>query len=41
MAEAGKAIVKFLQDVGFERIEAFAPIKVEKVEDKKIYVVKI
>lgn len=24
MTEAGKAVVKFLQDIGFERIEAFA-----------------
>ena len=28
-------------NIGEEKIEAFAPIKVEKVEDKKIYVVKI
>ena len=27
MTEAGKAIVKFLQDVGFERIEAFANVE--------------
>ena len=27
MTEAGKAVVKFLQDVGFERIEAFADVK--------------
>ncbi len=28
-------------NVSAEKIEAFAPVKVEKVEDKKIYVVKI
>jgi len=27
MTEAGKAVVKFLQDIGFERIEAFANVE--------------